>query len=922
MRGRSALLPLTAVLVLVGSDRAAVADDEGAKPISRTGTEIMGTAAATPRPTPARNRGTGHRRGAGRSSRVPNPALLTLARGTPAPLFGALAAQSVTTNFTSVTLAEAQVQPPDTMGAVGPTQFLTHVNGRVRVHDKATGAIGALDVDDLVFWASVATPGAGTLVSSPHVRYDRLTDRWFLMVVDEPQSVGTTPGVSNRVLIAVSDGATITAGTVWRYYYFNIDTAPPVGDPSCVADFPSLGLDNNALYIGANIFCGPGPDSLDLDRSNATAWVVRKSALLNAATPANLVATAGAVTAFRDLQLLQGLDTVGLYSPQGVDNVSPTASVGYFVGVDNAFLGRLVLRAVNNPGSGSPTLGPNVLIDVADTEVPIPVPIPGPSGLDLEANDDSLLNAVLRDGKIWTSQQIQVDATGIASAIGGRNGTRWYAIDAAAGSVAQTGTIFDSAASNPTSYWMSSVGVSGQGHVAFGFTAAGATTSPGAATVGRLAGDPPGTTQGTPLVYKAAEAIYDPPSGIGRWGDYSMTSLDPCDDMTLWTIQEFAAAGNNWGTQVARLLAPPPLAPSTASSVVPQGQPSFKVTLTGDDWYDPPATGMSACRTPLSVAVSGGVTVNSVTFVSPTQITVDLNTVGTPVGPKTVTVTNPDGQGAAAAILNVFSIPVIAATKTVATNPGGPFVAGANITYTVTLTNTGTFTQGDNPGSELTDVLPSAVTLISASASSGTAVATVATNTVTWNGPIAANGGSVTITIEASILAGTPGSTAVSNQGTVIYDANANGSNETVLLTDDPSQPGASDPTVFHVPASFYTLEPCRVVDTRGATGPRGAPALTPGSRSFTLTGVCGLPADAKVVSLNVTVTAPTQPGDLRLYPAGTPLPLVSTVNYAPGQTRANNAVALLSSTGALAVQCDQAGGTVDLIIDVNGYFK
>ena len=320
--------------------------------------------------------------------------------------------------------------------------------------------------------------------------------------------------------------------------------------------------------------------------------------------------------------------------------------------------------------------------------------------------------------------------------------------------------------------------------------------------------------------------------------------------------------------------------------------------------------------------MSGGVVVNSVTYVSPTQVVVDLNTVGAALGAKTVTVTNPDGQTAAAAILNVVSVPVISATKTVAATPPGPFVAGADITYTLTLTNTGTFAQGDNAGNELVDVLPGSLTLVSASATSGAVVATVATNTVTWNGAIAAGGGSVTITIQATIMAATPGGTAISNQGTVSYDADADGTNEATLPTDDPSQPGASDPTGFYTATRFYTLDPCRVIDTRGPAGPLGAPALNPGSRSFTITGTCGVPADAAAVSLNLTVTAPTQPGDLRLYPSGSSLPLVSTINYSPAQTRANNALAVLSPTGALSVQCDQAGGTVELILDVNGYFK
>ncbi|MBK9608128.1 MAG: hypothetical protein IPO58_17450 [Betaproteobacteria bacterium] len=86
----------------------------------------------------------------------------------------------------------------------------------------------------------------------------------------------------------------------------------------------------------------------------------------------------------------------------------------------------------------------------------------------------------------------------------------------------------------------------------------------------------------------------------------------------------------------------------------------------------------------------------------------------------------------------------------------------------MTLTNTGTANQADNAGNEFTDVLPAGLTLAGATASSGTALATVGTNTVTWNGSLAPLGGSVVITITATINAGTLGTT-ISNQGTVAY---------------------------------------------------------------------------------------------------------------------------------------------------------
>jgi hypothetical protein len=121
----------------------------------------------------------------------------------------------------------------------------------------------------------------------------------------------------------------------------------------------------------------------------------------------------------------------------------------------------------------------------------------------------------------------------------------------------------------------------------------------------------------------------------------------------------------------------------------------------------------------------------------------------------------------------------------------------------------------------------------------------------------------------------------------------------------------------------FHTLEPCRVLDTREPDGVVGGPALAPGAaRTFPIAGTCGVPATARAVSINITVTGPTDPGDLRIYPAAATPPLASAINYVSGQTRANNAVVQLGTGGALDVLCAQAVGTVHFILDVNGYFE
>jgi uncharacterized repeat protein (TIGR01451 family) len=127
----------------------------------------------------------------------------------------------------------------------------------------------------------------------------------------------------------------------------------------------------------------------------------------------------------------------------------------------------------------------------------------------------------------------------------------------------------------------------------------------------------------------------------------------------------------------------------------------------------------------------------------------------------------------------------------------GNFTEGGQVTYTVTISNSGSSPQLDNPGDEFTDVLPAALTLVSANANSGAAVADIPTNTVHWNGSIAV-GGSVTITIIATIGDGVQGQT-ISNQGTIFFDADGNGTNESSIQTDDPNTAATDDATSFQV---------------------------------------------------------------------------------------------------------------------------
>src|SRR5260221_7638109 len=212
--------------------------------------------------------------------------------------------------------------PPDCMGTVGPTQFVVFVNGRLVTFDKTTGAAdGVLNADPDVFFSSVRN---GSSTSDPRIRYDRLSGRWILVIINV-----STP---NRILLAVSDaasGGTITNTTVFSFYFINIATQPPAISNTCLADYPTLGVDANALYIGTNNFCGATQAFNSTD-----GYVVRKSSVLSGGP----IAT----TVFRALAPTSG--SARPYTPQGAANFDPAPNAAHFIGVDNARYGQLQMR--------------------------------------------------------------------------------------------------------------------------------------------------------------------------------------------------------------------------------------------------------------------------------------------------------------------------------------------------------------------------------------------------------------------------------------------------------------------------------------------------------------------------------------------------------------------------------------------------
>jgi hypothetical protein len=118
----------------------------------------------------------------------------------------------------------------------------------------------------------------------------------------------------------------------------------------------------------------------------------------------------------------------------------------------------------------------------------------------------------------------------------------------------------------------------------------------------------------------------------------------------------------------------------------------------------------------------------------------------------------------------------------------------------------------------------------------------------------------------------------------------------------------------------FFPLTPCRIADTRNATGPLGGPSLSGGtSRDFPVqSSSCGIPAMAQAYSLNITAVPHGSLGYLTTWPSGQAQPVVSTLNSYTGTVTANAAIVPAGSGGDISVF---VSNSADVILDIDGYF-
>jgi uncharacterized repeat protein (TIGR01451 family) len=226
------------------------------------------------------------------------------------------------------------------------------------------------------------------------------------------------------------------------------------------------------------------------------------------------------------------------------------------------------------------------------------------------------------------------------------------------------------------------------------------------------------------------------------------------------------------------------------------------------------------------------------------------------------------------------------------------------LTYTLTLTNRG---PSDAISVQLDDPTPVGLTLMSSDGACPSAFPCA----IGALGPGDSRTATATFTLPETYSGPDPIHNAAAAT-TATVDPNPNNNSPTLDTVVDAATPALG----------YFTLPPCRLVDTRLPDGSRGGPALAGGvQRWFTATGACGIPSGARAIAVNATVTGSDGSGNLRLWAAGKPVPTSSVVSFGTAQTRGASAIVGLDAFGALAARA--AGPAhVHLILDVAGYFE
>lgn len=429
----------------------------------------------------------------------------------------------VTQNFSGFfNIGNSGFIPPDTMGAVGPTQYGELVNGGYGIFSK-TGAVTSTTTD-LAFWqAAGLTTAVANGVFDPRLQYDAGSGHWYASELAFASNASTTSnGTDNQILVAVSKSSDLTQG----FTGYAFDTVKG-STKNYFADFDTLGVNANGVYVGLNNYDSSGAGQA------VSALAIDKSSLI-AGTPVS------------NLSYNVDYNTTG-FTPHPVTD-SGTDTTAYFLSDYNVASGGLAVSAIT--GTTGTLTGSGQNVTAAAYADP-----PGGTFLDTQqgtatqiyGGDTRFSGSVIKVGNIiYGVQSVQDPGSGALQDI------RLVGINATT-----KATVLDQLISNTDlNYSYPSLAINASGKVVIGFSSVGALQYiSGNAIVGQLNAAGNAVIFGNSVTLAAGLSTYDVTFGgaANRWGDYSSTTIDPTNPNKFWTIQEYASATDEWSTNISEI---------------------------------------------------------------------------------------------------------------------------------------------------------------------------------------------------------------------------------------------------------------------------------------------------------------------------------------------------------------------------------
>lgn len=412
--------------------------------------------------------------------------------------------------------------PPDTMGAAGKTQLTEFVNGGFAVFNKSNGAT-QLAMSDVAFWQAAGQTSAN---GDSRVMYNKDADRWIAL------SFGAS--VAN-IQIAVSDTSDATGA--WHSTVFT-------GFAGGTADYPTLALDNNAVYIGTNNFNAAG------NFRGTTLNVIPIGSLFDTPAAPTTTGLKQFVTPYN------GGGADGGFAIQGV-NSNAAGPDGKVLAV-SLFFADTIIYDVKNAGTALATKAnaQYVGIDGYDGNGPGRQPNAFPDAFPnadfanndrvIDTLDDRFGSSVYEvDGRIYSVHTVTPTGTDYTV-------IRYDVYDKATGQILYEGDIGDGA----HDYYQGSLAVNDKGQVVIAYNRSGSGEDGRISVMARVYN----TLANGHLVQNGAEQLLKVSlvddyhngsiagrvaAGRQRWGDYSVVSLDPEDHRTFWIFGEYAMEYNN-----------------------------------------------------------------------------------------------------------------------------------------------------------------------------------------------------------------------------------------------------------------------------------------------------------------------------------------------------------------------------------------